>query len=315
MEDETDNLSFEDGTDSVDPSDTDTPETWDYYDPDEDDQDTGEIQEAEGTEDEEGEAEDQPQEEAESEEEQEPAEPQVADENAVVKLADGREMTVAELTKGNMMQADYTRKSQELATRRKAVEEDASRIEQITQTFIDHLANMIPPEPDAALALRDPGKYTAQKAQYDAAVAQVQKLVEIGSQPKEIKDGMSEADRRTLIADENTKLVSMFPETGTKDGREKFFGGVQEAAEQLGFTAQELSGISDHRLFALAHWAKRGMEADKARKAVKAKAQKAPPATPNKPGSGAKKANRNADAMRRLGRTGSIRDALAVDFD
>lgn len=322
MTGETDNPSL-DGTDNVvETSNYDNPESWDYYDPDEDNVETPEI---EGTDDEaaETEAEDEAVEAAETdvEEEAEPEDaegeqtPVTATEDAVVKLADGTTATVKDLLAGNMRQSDYTRKAQELATSRKELEANATRIESITQVLADHLASIIPPEPDPSMALSDPNRFTAAKAQYDAAMAQMQRLVEIGSQPKEIKDGMSEDDRRKLVAEENTRLITMFPEAGTESGRQKFFTEAQKAATELGFSPEELSGVTDHRMFALAHWAQRGMAAEKARATAKAKVEKAPPVTPRKPGQGAKRANRNAEAMRKLARSGSIRDAMAVDWD
>lgn len=46
--------------------------------------------------------------------------------DAKIKLADGTEITIAELKKGYMMQADYTRKTQALAEERKALEKERS---------------------------------------------------------------------------------------------------------------------------------------------------------------------------------------------
>ena len=76
----------------------------------------------------------------------------------------------------------------------------------------------------------------------------------------------------------------------------------------------ELSGVTDHRMFALAHWANEGMKAAKAREAAKAKVANVPPSAPRKPGQPAQ-ASRNTDAMRKLARSGSIRDAVKVDWE
>lgn len=308
MSDETDTLPAG-GTDNVNLSDSDTPETWDYYDPDEE-QDTVEAQPDEGTDDEPGEAESQ---ETEAEEE-EPKASLEASLDAVVTLADGTKTTVADLHKGYLRQADYTRKAQELSNDRNRLNADAKRLEGITQAFIDHLAAMVPQEPDAALALRDPGRYTAQKAQYDAAVAQVQKLIELGTQPKQITDAMTTQDRDRMLAEENGRLVDMFPATATQAGRQQFFTDVQEVANSLGYSTDDLRGVTDHRLFALAHWAKKGMDAEKAKAKAQAKVEKAPPATPRKPGQ-VGQGNRNAEAMRKFLKTRSRADALRVDWD
>lgn len=310
MQDETDTP--EPGTDNVMPQ-ADTPETWDYFDPDED-QDTEVTEANEGTDDE---AEAEPEAEATDEAEaEEPAEKSETKPETLVTLADGTKVTHDELVKGYQRQADYTRKQQEAANERKRIAAEADRIERITSTFVDHLASMVPQEPDPALALRDPNKYTAQKAQYDAAIAQVQRLIQIANEPKSVKKGMSKEDHQRLVASERNKLAEALPKVATRDGWEAFWkSDVLEVAREVGFAESDLSKAVDHRLFLLVDLAKEGMAARKAKTAVKAKAEKAPPVTPNKPGQAAQRANRNVEAMRKLTRSGSLKDALAIDFD
>jgi len=292
------------GTETDETQAPDNPYAVDWYDPEED-QDTVAPTEAEATED----GEEEP-----ADAEPVETEPVEAPADAVVSLPDGTKVPITEVLKGYQRQADYTRKSQELAASRKATEAVAQRIESINETFIDHLSSLMPPEPNPALALSNPNAYTAQKAQYDAARAQVQKLIEIGQQSKQIKETLTAEDRARVIADENAKLAERFPEVVTKQGREKFFTSAAEAAQEMGFTMDELGAVTDHRVFAMAHFAKIGMEAMKARTAAKAKAQAAPPVTPRKPGQPVA-VNRNADAMKKLARSGSIRDALKLDWD
>lgn len=296
----------------IDNGETQAPDTaadWDYYDPDED-QDTVETPEPEVTEDGTEEAVD----EADPAEETEASAEIDAPLEAVVTLSDGTKTKVSDLIQGNLRQADYTRKSQELARERQAVEANLQRIEGITEAFIDHLSSMVPAQPDPSLALRDPNAYVRQKAQYDAAVAQVQKLIEVGQQPKQIKDAMTAEQQRTTLAEENRRLAERFPETATQQGRERFFNVAAEAAKEMGIPLDELGAITDHRYFMALHYAKIGMDAVKARAAAKAKAQAAPPAAPRKPGQPVT-ANRNMQAMQKLARSGSLRDALKVDWD
>lgn len=302
MTDEPDNP--DEGTDNVALSEADTPETWDYHDPDED---NVEDPVEEGTDEEPVEGEE-AQETEESEDETEEETPEL------ITLEGGAQVTIDDLKQGYLRQSDYTRKAQSLSNDRKELEANVHRLEGVTQAFIDHIASLVPAEPDPALALRDPNKYTAQKAQYDAAVAQVQKLIDIGSQPKEIGQSLSQEDRQRALQEENQKLVSLFPQTSNQKGRERFFEDVQTAANEIGFSTDELRQVTDHRLFALAHWAKIGMEAEKNRAKAKAKVEKAPPATPRKPGQGTAKASKNKGAMQKLARTGSIHDAVAVDW-
>lgn len=303
------------GTEDVQTDQTETAPDWDFFDPDED---TEETAETEATDDDGTETDDDPEateaktddeaEEGEEEGEEQESEPEYFD------LPDGTKVERDEVVKGYLRQSDYTRKSTEVAEYRKSIEAESSRIQGITETFVEHLSKLVPQAPDPELALTDPNAYTRQKAQHEAAVAQVQKLIEVGEQAKEAGEALSEADRQKTLAEENRKLAEKFPATTNPKGRDAFFSGAAEAAKELGFSMEELGQVSDHRMFALAHWANEGMKAAKARDTAKQKAAKAPPATPTKPGQ-PKKQNRNAEAMRKLARSGSIRDALAVDFD
>lgn len=288
------------GTESVKPESDTAEDLTTYYDPD-DDQDTveggDEAATDEGTED-----------------AAQPEEEVAQEQPAQIVLPDGTQVALEEVTKGYLRQADYTRKATEVAETRKALEADLKTVEGITQAFIDHLSSMVPQAPDPALALRDPGAYVRAKAQHEAAMAKVQELIELGKQPKQIADKLNNADHQATIAAENAALVDKFPEVAKPEGRQKFFARAAEAAQSVGFSMDDLSGVADHRLFALAHWANVGMQAAKARETAKAKVANVPPATPRKPGQPAT-GPRNADAMRKLTKSGSMRDALAIDFD
>ena len=303
MTDETDTPDT--GTDNVNPSEPETAPEWDYYDPDED-QDTVEPQDAATDEGPETADEAPP-------EDDEPIEDvidRLKTENP--KLAEH----IAELEQGALRQADYTRKAQEVANRRKALEADVSRLEGITNAFIDHLSSLVPEAPDPALALRDPNSYVRQKAQHDAAVAQVQKLIEIGTQPRKMADALSQADRDTLLRDENARLMERFPTTRSDKGRAEFFRAAASAAEELGYTAEELGQQTDHRAFALAYWARKGMDAAKAKEqaasAAKGKGKPVAPAKPGATNAGLSEITKIREAKKRFAKSGSIRDA--VDF-
>lgn len=307
------------GTETVEPVQSDTIPDYVYHDPDEDTEDdvTPEMTDDDGTE-----TTDDDPETAEASTEDETEEGETEDDGeedptVYFELPDGTKVASDEALKGYLRQSDYSRKTDELADYRKSLEAENNRIQGITEAFVDHLTQMIPAAPDPSLALQNPNEYTAKKAQHEAAVAQVQKLIEIGEQAKEAGQGISQADRQKLVSEENQKLVAKFPEVAKPRGREAFFKDTSTAAQQVGFSMDELQGVTDHRLFALAYWADKGMKADQAKKTAKAKAQKAPPATPSKPGQPpkAQQGKRNAEAMRKLAKSGSIRDAMAIDFD
>ena len=286
------------GTDNDSPEQTDTAPEWDYYDPDED-QDTVEPQDAatdDGT-DESEQTEDAPEDTASSD----------------IDMGDGSKIAVEELRSGYLRQQDYSRKTQDVANRRTALEADVARLEGIQQQFIDHLSALIPPAPDLALAARDPNGYVRQKAVFDAAMAKVHELVALGEKPKAIKAAMSEADHGEHVAAENQKLLQRFPQAGTEQGRAKFLTTVREAAVELGFSADDIMQATDHRMYAMAFWAKRGLDAEKAAKMAKSKVAAAAPMVSGKPGSNVADGG-NRDAMKRLSQSGSIKHAMKVDW-
>jgi hypothetical protein len=272
-----------------------------YYDPDEDQDTEEEVEEV---------ATDEGMEEA---DETEDAAPE--DKPAQIDLPDGTKVTLDEAVKGYLRQSDYSKKTLEISTKRQALEADIQLVENITQAFVDHLTKLVPQAPDTALAMRDPKAYVRQKTLYDAAMDQVRELIEIGKKPKEIMDKLSAEDRQAKSAAENAMLIERFPTAATPEGRQKFMEGAATAAQELGFTIADLKAVTDHRMFALAHWANEGLKAARAREVAKAKIANVSPAAPRKPGQPAQQGARNADAMRKLTRSGSIRDAMRVDWE
>lgn len=312
----TDDTDTPQGTEVAQPEQTDTIPDYVFFDPDED---TEEPEAPEMTEDDGTDEEDPEDVEAEAEEEgDEPEAEEEAPKKSSVKieLPDGTKIDAEEAAKGYLRQSDYTRKTSEVAEMRKTLEAETTRMSGITEAFIDFLSSKLPPAPNSALAYSNPTKYNQMRAAHEEAVAQVQKLVQMGEQVKETTTKLSETDRQKTIAEENARLGERFPQVATREGRKAFFENAAQAAEAAGFTLDELSGVTDHRMFTLAHYAKLGMEAQEKSQKAKAKAQKAPPATPQKPSTNKRQhAARNREAMKKLSQTGSIRDALRVDFE
>ncbi len=305
------------GTDNAIPvSEGDTPDSFDFYDPTEDNvEPVQEERTDDETQDSAPEAEIQA-EGGEVEPQEETAE-QTTEADILDKLVevDGTQKSVKDLIAGNMMQADYTRGKQEIANQRKSLEADVARIQSISDAIVDNLTGIVPPEPDMRLAATDPVAYNTQKAQYDAAMGMVQKFIDAGDQVKSVTDERSQADHTARMQEENRMLAIALPETATRDGRQAFFNTVADTAEKIGFSREDAMKIDDHRIFLLAHWASKGMAADAARTKAQEKVAKAAQVSVRKPGQPQRQPNRNKDAMRKLDKSGSIYDALAVDFE
>jgi len=300
----------------------------DIFDPSED---TEEVENAEQSQDEPGEIEDDQEadeieadaddEEGEDEgetDEGDDAEPAPEPTDDVHVTVNGEKVALSELKAGYQRQADYSRKTQEVSEKRKGLEALSARVNQTVEAVADFLIKQIPPAPDPQLAMTDPNRFVQMKAMHEAATAQVSALLEQAGQVKQVEQALTNEHKRELLTQENAKLVERFPVTPTKEGHAKFFETASAAAKELGYNDDEIKSVMDHRMFALAHYAAMGMRAEKAQAKAKAKVQNAPPvASPKaqKQGVNASKARRNQEAMKRLARTGSIADALAIDFD
>lgn len=291
---------------------------WDYYDPDED-QDTEEtkpeVSEGEPAPDDESSNEaasgDEQSDDAESKAEGDDK----ASKSALVVLPTGEKLPLEEVTKGFMRQQDYTRKTQAVAETRKALEATAQQLQAVQTAFVDYLSQYVPPAPDAALAYTNPAEYVAQKAAHEAAIARVSQIAELGRQAKGVSRQVDQVAHKEILDREFGMLVERIPALKDPKAREKFREGTFAAAREFGFTDEELATATDHRLFLLADAAREGIAARKARQAAKEKVAAVPPVTaPNKRAAPTAKPG-NREAMDRLKRTGSIRDAMAIDFD
>lgn len=232
----------------------------------------------------------------------------------LIDLPDGRQVPREEVVGAYLRQADHARQAAEVAKAREVLAARMAETEGILAAFIDHLAGLVPPPPDTALSLTDPAAYVRQKAQHEAAIKQVEQLVEMGRKHRAIRDETEDSDRRERVQREFALLAERFPEVKTDAGHRKFFEGAFAAGVEIGFSAEELQGIHDHRLFVALDLVREGLAARKARAQAQEKVAKAPPMPMQKPANAGTKAAEEA-ARERFNRDPTVRSALAVDFD
>lgn len=299
----------------------------DFYDPATDNVEDDEDQQSEGATDEAGEgqeaeetatAEDDDTAEAEAEgAEDESADAKPEPQDDVTVTVNGERLALSELKSGYMRQADYSRKTQDVATQRKSLEALSARVTKSVDAIAQFLVNQLPQAPDPSLAMTDPAAFVQQKAMHEAAMGQINAIVAQANEAKEVGNTLTQEQRSELIKLENAKLAEAFPQSARPETRKQFFQGAMSAAAEMGFTPEEISGALDHRFYKLAHYAQIGLKAEQAKaKAVK-KVENKPPVAPQKrqQGANASQARKNKDAMKRLAKTGSLDDALAIDFD
>jgi len=279
----------------------------------------------EAGEDEDGEPGEEDQAEDDSEDEDEPESEQgrfVAN-NARVKLDDGTIVSVEDLKKGSLLQADYTRKTQETAEQRRVLEAQSESVTKAEQQIIEQrdymtalLQSITPQAPDPALVSTDPVAYMQQKAQYEQFT---QHLDYIGQQSQETqtkRQKEAQAKRTEKANKEWGQLLEKAPELKDRSKFTAFEAELQQFAPDFGFTPQELMEAVpfDHRMALVLKdaIAMRKLRASKPK--VDKKSEGRPPI--HKGGKrlnpSAHKARQASDATKRLKSSGRIDDAVAA---
>ena len=290
-------------------------------------EETEEAEEVEQEAPEEGQAEEETEEEVTEEEEYDV----VAEEDLKYTIkVDGKELEVGidELKNGYQRQADYTRKSQALAEARKETEQiqsERGKLEQERQMYANGL-QMLQEQQSAkltdfentdwtSLKEEDPYQYMLKKDEYRDAqekvnnVAQQQQLI----QQEQAQD--SHKLRANFVQQEYSKLVDALPEWN--DASSTIKKDIQEYATSVGFRADEINQLADHRSVLII---KKAMEFDKLTTKVAPK-KKAVKKVPKVQKSGRGNSNEDAAAeannkkRARLRKSGKQDDAASLFFD
>lgn len=250
------------------------------------------------------------------------------DDDAQIELDDGTTVTLEELKEAKLTekarQADYTRKTQELAEQRKVVEqyrttisERAQFVETVMQNIATYIQSSLPPEPPLSLAQTDPGQYQFMRAQREAAQREMAQIISAQREVQGALGQISEADRQAYIQQEEIALTKAMPFLSDPAKRVAFDQAISSFAKSFGFSDEEIASTYDHRVKRLVHYARLGMRAEQNRgNAVRRKVETPREATPTRSAPMRSSVNvENKKLMHRLAKTGSLKDAVKVDFE
>lgn len=262
-----------------------------------------------------GEDEDPP-DEGESESEPEPDGVTVEIDGKTVKLTKEQ---IAENYKNGLRQQDYTRKTMETAEARKTAEAEVAKARQERQQYANQLNNYAAQmaggiNEQAALLTQelwdsDPHEYlsierTVKQRQANLAQAQ-QELTQIN----QIQQQEQLQSQAAYIATQRDQLLAKLPEWSDPKKATAEQASIKEYLSKQGFEPQEMGAIADHRLVILSRKAMQyDALIDRAGKAVKkvaalpVKAERSGTPETSTP-------NKRTEAVKRLGRSGSIADA------
>lgn len=162
------------------------------------------------------------------------------------------ELTAEELKAQRLMQADYTRKTQQVAEERKAIAAERAKVEaEISQrvtaldTQLQQTARVIQSFDQQvdweALRQVNPGAYLEAREQQQARMQSFE-------QGRKQLEAVKNAQRQERIAASSQRLVEALPELLDPQSAKKFAERlVTDAQAHYGFTAQEIDAIDDHR--------------------------------------------------------------------
>ena len=252
---------------------------------------------------------------------------------AVTVNGEEQSVTLDELLSGYSRQSDYTRKTQEIASERKGIEElqqqynsHVAQIQQERQQYVDALTNMISSQGSElekysnidwdTLRESDPIEYVTAKEQYREAQERVQGMQYQQAQAQQAQQAEMKKAHHEMVQVERGKLVDALPEWGDEDKRKDLSTNLQSYARDQGFSQQELNSLIDHRSVLVLLKAQKYDQLQKSD--VKSKKLK------NKPkvirsGTGTtntktSKSKRTAQ-MKRLKQSGKVQDASALFED
>ena len=250
----------------------------------------------------------------------------VAD-NAKVKLSDGTVTTIAELKKGSLLNADYTRKTQEVAEQRRSVESQSERIakteqelEQRQEYVVTLLKSIVPPAPNPSMAdPRNPDYdlvgYMAAKTQHDEWVQYLSHMEQEQQRLTQERQAKSEAAKKEVQDREWNALLEKVPEFSDQKRIDRFVTDIKEHSTAYGIKPEELVALAmDHRqaLVMRDAIAWRKLQASKATVAKKVEGRPPVQKGGKRLSPDGHKARRASDAISRLQSSGSERDAVAA---
>ena len=239
------------------------------------------------------------------------------------------EITLAEMRDGQQRESDYRRKTMQLSDERKAFEEQQSqanaKFEQelqkvgaafnIAQQQITHEFQSIDWN---KLRSDNPAEFAIKQQEFGQRQALLNQQIETATQQAQaFKDQQkAEADeaRSTRIQEEQQKLLTAIPEWKDEKVSSKEYPEVLSYWSDLGYSAEEINEITDHRRYVEARDAMAAKSVKSSVDLAKNKIKKAPKLVkPNaRQNVNQGKANKVSQLTKRFKKTGSTDDLQAV---
>jgi hypothetical protein len=236
-----------------------------------------------------------------------------------------KEVTVDELIKNYQLGADYTKKTQEIAEQRKAIEAEAAAVKQASEVRDLYLQRLQMVE--GFLTQQNAGESPQELAEMkeNDPVGYAVKMAELTERKENLKSLQLEQQRlaaeqqaernKTIsarLADEAQKLSQILPEFSDPNKGEQLRNEIRAYGKSVGFTDAEMSNVIDHRHVLMLRKAQLYDQLQKNKPNVTKKVNSAPKMV--KSGNKVDPSNRDVRkrSMAKLKQTGKVRDAVAL---
>jgi hypothetical protein len=232
------------------------------------------------------------------------------------------EVDLDELIKGYSRTSDYTKKTQNLAEQRKAVESERTKIDEaakLRDTYAQRLQvieQMLtqPTEDLTALKDNDPVGYAikvAENMEREKQLAAVRAERE-SVQARQVADNQERL--KSHIAQEAERLRSAIPDFSDEVKGEVIRKEIRDYAKSVGWSDQELSQVYDHRAVLTLYRAMQFDKLQKSKPAVQKRVAEAPKSLA--PGVGSPRLDKDGEMVKKLTKqlkqTGRPRDAAKL---
>lgn len=232
------------------------------------------------------------------------------------------EVDLDELIKGYSRTSDYTKKTQNLAEQRKAVESERTKIEEaakLRDTYAQRLQvieQMLtqPTEDLTALKDNDPVGYAIRVAENMEREKQLQ-AVRAERESVQARQVAENQERlKSHIAQEAERLRSAIPDFSDEVKGEVIRKEIRDYAKSVGWSDQELSQVYDHRAVLTLYRAMQFDKLQKSKPAVQKRVAEAPKSLA--PGVGSPRLDKDGEMVKKLTKqlkqTGRPRDAAKL---
>jgi len=230
------------------------------------------------------------------------------------------EVTLEEALKGYSRTQDYTRKTQAVAERAKALEAHESTLAGERAKVAEYLKNLeqvvaeiTPKEPNwDELRQQDPAKFAAEWAAWDQHKKEVEavKTARAEAEAQVARDNAAQYQRH--LEAEKVKLHEAIPEWKDAEVAKAEKAKMIEYANKLGYENEQLAQVSDHRVLTMLRKAMLYDAGQAMKPEIKARIERVKTATPGGAATARPPVTEVTRNLQRLAKTGKQDDAAAA---